>query len=226
MKLILLAIGLVFSAPAFASGGGTDAHGESAEESHKGEHHSDYIGDADGDHIPNWRDRDAGEDYKALPLAQHALNLFLFLAFVGFFARGPISDAIKNRALDIRKELTEAAQAREDARQQHADIEARLRRFESEMGQIQAEARAQGDREHDDLVARAEAEAERVLATAQRSIRDETARARHALRKEAVELAVELAAQRLSAEVEADDQRRLARQFLDSLKTTGVQGNG
>ena len=51
-------------------------------------------------------------------------------------------------------------------------------------------------------------------------MREEVVRARVALRKEAVDLAVKLAESALAEQVSADDQRRLARQLLDTLAST------
>ena len=82
---------------------------------------------------------------------------------------------------------------------------------------MEATAQQEAAREEQKLVERAEREAARIGETAERSIRDEATRARNALRRDAVELAVKLAEGILARNVAAADQQALAREFLQSL---------
>lgn len=199
-------------------GGGGEGHGA----------HVDWTGDDDHDGVPNWRDATTGaepnEHYMLKPLFWHLFNLALILGVIGYLARRPVLDAIKTRAHDIRKEITETARARDEARQRHEELGARLSKFEDEVAQMKAQAADDAKQEEQKLIERARTEAERIRQTAERSIRDEVTRAQIALRKEAVDLAVQLAEQTLRSEVGPDDHKRLARQFLDSIgnPTTGT----
>ena len=65
----------------------------------------------------------------------------------------------------------------------------------------------------------------RIGEAAERNIRDEVARARDQLRRDAVALAVELAEENLKEQVNSDDQQRLARAFLDTLNQDGGSAN-
>jgi F0F1-type ATP synthase membrane subunit b/b' len=64
--------------------------------------------------------------------------------------------------------------------------------------------------------------AKRLAETSIRQIQDETSRAKQVLRKEAVELAVELAQSILEKQVQAGDQRRLAQEFLTAVRSEEV----
>lgn len=212
---------------------GTEHEGEAHESgSHGGAHHVDYLADDDGDGRANWRDStddrtgEPNPDYQISKLGWHLFNLALLVGVLVWAVRRPVVDGIKNRALAIRKELTDAARMRDEARQRHEELGLRLSRFEEEVKQLRAEAEADAKAEEAKLIERAHAEAERIKQTAERNIRDELSRAQFALRKEAVDLAVKLAEQTLRREVRAEDQRRLARQFLDSLNEEGGNGHG
>ena len=74
--------------------------------------------------------------------------------------------------------------------------------------------------------ARAEEDASRIAEAAQRSIRDETDRARQVLRREVAELSVGLAREKLSASVTSDDQDRLAGDFIDTVQGKNGAANG
>ncbi|MBT3218198.1 MAG: ATP synthase F0 subunit B [Proteobacteria bacterium] len=198
-----------------------DAHGEG--EHAEGEHHIDYIGDADEDGWPNWLDYDH-EGFMPIKLGLHLMNLLILVGIVIYAAGRPISDAVKNRALTIRKRLTDSARRRDEAEHQYEELLARLSHFEDEVTAMRQEARKLAADDEARLVERAHQEADRIGETGRRNIRDETVRARYALRREAVDLAVQLAEQTLQQQIQASDQRRLAREFLDSLNDGGVNG--
>ncbi len=209
--MLVLAVGLSGSALALAEDGGG---GEAA-------HHISYTGDEDHDGVPNWRDPANGdhknEAYVVPSVLQHAFNLALLLAIAAYAARRPISDAVANRAGTIRQELVDAAALRDEARAEHEAVAKRLQDFQEEVVRMKAQAEEHAAQEAAQLLARAQEASVRIKESAERNIREEVMRAKVALHKEAVDLAVQLAEQTLTAQVGADDQRRLAREFLQSL---------
>lgn len=206
------------------------AHAEHADEAHGDEHahHWDPSADYDGDGVASWRDRtddrtgEANEHYQIKGLIWHTINLLLLVGVLFFFVRKPVGSFIQARADAIRTELDEADTLRRAAQERHEALVARLDHFDEEVARIQqlGDKRAIEDRQL--LEQRAERAAEQIRDNVQRNIQDEVGRARDSLRREAVELAVQLAEQTLSTSVSADDQRRLARQFLDSLSAEEV----
>jgi len=237
---LALAAALAFAAPALAAAPhGNDAHGSeahgdahgkgghddghAAEGDHGGGHggHHYYTADDDHDGTANWLDSDS-DMYAVSDLAFHAIHLLIFLGLAVWLVRKPMSDALANRAANIKKELTDSARARDEAYQRHQELVARLDKVASEIEAMEADAVTDAANEEQKLVERAQREAERIAEMAQRNIRDESTRARNALRKEAVELAVELAEGILSKSVNAADQQALARDFLTSLASNST----
>ena len=186
-----------------------------------GAHHADYTGDGDNDGTPNWMDSDS-EDYSALDVGLHAFNLVVLLAALYFLAGKALRGAMKDRASGIRKGLADSAKELDQAKKRYEELEARLGRFEDELNTMRSNAEELAKEEEAKLIERANAQAVRIAESSERSIRDEANRARNALRKEAVELAVDLAQTVLSKQVKAADQKRLAREFLDALNDNGV----
>lgn len=240
---ILVAGLLALSAPALAEPHGDPhaasahttehadgAHGDSTHGD--GEHaaHHYYTDDDDNDNIPNWRDADhndvdpvTGEDrtpetYVVTDLIFHFINLAILLGVIGYAVRRPVADLFRERARGIRAELTDSARQRDEANQRHQELVARLDKIEGEVDEMSNQAREAAAREEANLIERAEREAARIAEQASRSIRDETTRARNALRREAVELAVQLAENTLRSNVASEDQRALAKDFLDKLQ--------
>lgn len=147
-------------------------------------------------------------------LGLHAFNLVLLLSVIGWFAGGKIRDAMKDRSVEIKHDIDESNRLRKEARERFEELEWRLAGFEQRLTEMKAEAETQAEAEKAAILERADREAVRLQEAAQRTIRSETAKARMALRKEAVALAVQLAEERISANVGADDDRRLANEFF------------
>ena len=200
-------------------------HGEASTTHEAAGHHIDYTADDDQDGKSNWMDAD-NDAFVLGGVGQHLFNLVVIGAVLFFVARRPLMTAIKERAVGIRLEVTEAAKVREDARQRHEALVQRLTTFEGEVRRLRAEAEADVQAEEQRLTERAQEEAVRIGQVAERNIRDELVRAQAALRKEAIDLAVQLAETTLRAEVGSGDQQRLATQFLASIRQDEGKRNG
>ncbi|MDP2307227.1 MAG: ATP synthase F0 subunit B [Pseudomonadota bacterium] len=153
-----------------------------------------------------------------------AVNVLLFGALLVWLARGPVQDALKNRALAVSKQLEDSARLKAAAAATNADIEARLLSLDRRVEEMKAEAALEADREARKIEERAQADAARIQETAERTIREESTRARNELRGEAARLAVALARETLKRSVTPDDQDRLAREFLAAVEKETPNG--
>jgi F-type H+-transporting ATPase subunit b len=135
-----------------------------------------------------------------------------------WFARRPVSDALKNRSASVRRDIESAQEERAAARADLEDLEEKLADFELQVERLRKEMAEQAQHEREAILARAEREAQLVQASAERAIRDETQRARRQLQTDAVTLAVKLAEDILAARVADEDQQALARQLLDTVE--------
>jgi F-type H+-transporting ATPase subunit b len=199
---------------------GGDAHGGDAHGGGHGSHY--YTADDDGDGTANWMDGDS-ELFVLKDLGFHGFNLLCLIGIMWWLGRKPLGDAARERALGIRKELTDSARARDEAYQRHQELVARLDKIQGEVQSMEADAEVESAKEEAKLVERAHAEAKRIGETAERNIRDEASRARNALRRDAIELATKLAEGILTQNVNAADQQALARDFLTSLQPDDSQ---
>lgn len=237
LRRLLIALGTLFvltgaqawAEPAQGDGHGAEhaephggGHGEAGHDGEHGDHHY-YTDDNDGDGIPNWRDSDDGtfdtpETYVVSSLIFHAINLAILLGVIFYAVRRPVGDLFRDRARQIRADLTDSARQRDEANQRHQELVARLEKIQGEVDDMAEQAKVAAANEEANMVERAQREATRIAEQATRSIRDETTRAKNVLRREAVELAVKLAEDTLRNSVASDDQRTLAQDFLDSLQ--------
>lgn len=219
LTIALFLVGLVAGGPARAE---DPPHGE-APATHAADAHGDdahatdaHGGDAHGDdahHTPT-------PDWPAL--GWHLFNVTLLFGVLVYLARAPLMDEVRGRAVEIRKRITEAARGRDEARQRHEELTTRLARFDEEVKALKDAAVEAAKHDEARLIQRARAEAERLRETARRNIRDEVVRAQVTLRGEAVELAVKLAEKTLQSAVQGDDEKRLAGQFLTTVRSDEV----
>jgi len=171
----------------------------------------------------------SGGDPVTIPwdsLGLHALNLAILLGLMTWLLRGKIKDALANRAGSIKKKIDDSNTMRKDAKHRFEDLETRMTGFEKELEGMRSDAEIEADREKESILSQAEKDATRVQESAQRTIRDETDRARASLRREAAKLSIDLARERLKSEMNDEDQARLSADFLDTVKSDGGVTNG
>lgn len=171
---------------------------------------------------------DHGGDHHGPPwvsLGLHAFNLALLLGLIGWFAGPRIKGAMKSRAAEVKREIDASNRQRKEAREAFEELEARLAGFEQKLQQMRADAEREAGEERAAILARGERDAQRLQEAAERTIRSETAKARMALRKDAVDLAMKLAEDRIAGQVTAADDQRISAGFfrvVDDAQTTEV----
>lgn len=208
MRRILLAVLLLVSPALLAQHGGAneaaaspEAHAtsQSSEGAHGGEAraHAEktYFG------IPGW----------VLKLA----NMALFVGVLIYFVQGPVKKAFAERGEAIRRAAEEARERRVKAERTASDIQGRLDAIEQEVRAIHERALREGERQKQELVAAAKAEAMKIREAAKNEVEH---RLKHA-RAELTELAGRLTSDRaeaiLAEKIDDGDQRKL---FNDSLR--------
>lgn len=207
---------------------GGAAHGAPATEAHEAEgaHAAATEGGAEGAHTFAEGDHGAshhGPDW--FVLGMQAANVVIFLAILVWAARRPVMDGLKNRSLSVRNQLEEARRLKAEADARAAEVEARLKALDADIARMKSDAETESAAEAERIRVRADADAVRIQETAQRTIREEAQRARNELRGEAAQLAVQLARETLRRSVTAEDQERLAREFLAAVDRTNVRGD-
>ncbi len=147
----------------------------------------------------------------------HAINFVIYVGILVYFLRRPMRDFVANRRLGIKKELEDSRRMRDEARERYDEVEARIAAFDQEVEAMVAEVRRQCEVESERAEARAEETAASIARVAERTIAEETEKARHDLRRETVDLAVAMAEEALVGAVTAADQRRLADGYLEQI---------
>lgn len=145
-------------------------------------------------------------------------NMVLFLGVLGYFVAGPVKKAFRDRNESIRREAEEARERRTKADQMASAIQARLTAIEAEVRAIHERAQAEGERQKRELMAAAEAEAQKILNQARTEVDNRLKHARHELTEYAGQLAAERAEAILREKITSADQSKL---FEESVRELG-----
>ncbi len=160
----------------------------------------------------------AGGESGAGILFWQALNLTILFAVLWFFARKPLVAWFRERRDRIEGEVESAAKLQREAEERHAHWQRKLAELEGELEEIRRTARGRAETEREGILEAARAAAERIRADARVAIDQELRRAREALRDEASDLSVELAAELLRGQVTGADRDRLIDEFVAKIE--------
>jgi F-type H+-transporting ATPase subunit b len=144
-----------------------------------------------------------------------AFFLLLFLMYRTVWPQ--VNKLYQDRRANIEGRLEQAEKDRAEAEELLEQYRRRLAAAEDETQRILEEARASAERVRKDLLAKADADAERQLQRARQTIRSERDQAIRQLRAEVGVLAVELATRVVGDSLDRERQLRLVDQYIDQL---------
>ena len=166
-----------------------------------------------------------GGGHAAMPLDQILWEMGIkvldvaIIAFFGFkFLSKPIAKAMADRSAAVRAAVEEATAGRREAEARLAEFQARAAGLDLEIEALRSQAAAGMERERAILINEGKDAAERVAQHARETIRQEVAKARTELHREAAELAVRLAEEHVRSTMTAADQHRLAGEYLKEME--------
>jgi len=166
----------------------------------------------------------AADDHVVRDVLFQTLNLGLLLAVLIYFGRKPIADFFADRREGIATELSDAADLLNQAEQRNSALQRRLVDLGSEDDGIREDAAQRAEEEAERILADARASAERIRRDAQAAVAQELRRAQAALRDEAADLAMDIAARKLSEQVGDADRERLVDEFITRIEPGTTSG--
>jgi F-type H+-transporting ATPase subunit b len=152
-------------------------------------------------------------------------TLVVFLLLLGALAKWVwpmILKAVEEREKRIQAQLDQAEQANREAQQVLADYRQKLASAHGEAQDLLAAGKQAAEKAREEILARARAEHEDLIGRARREIAAERDKALAELRGEAVELSLAAASKVLERNLDSDADRRLVREYLNSLHDTAT----
>ena len=173
-----------------------------------------------------WASEEGGEhhvpDHVPFNIYFHAVNLLIFLALLTYFLRRPLRDMLVKRHDAVRDALAKAEAAQRAAEEKAASFERRVKELEGEMERLRVESEADSRTEAARILENSQKQAEKLKQDAVRMMEAELATVRETVRREAIELAVEMAERMTRQNLTPADQNRLLTEYLKSLRHNEV----
>lgn len=144
-----------------------------------------------------------------------AINLIILVGVLIFFSRKPVTAFLKSRRSEVADNLSASEKLLRESESRLAELKRKTENLDAELAEIRRETAERAEREAVEIVAEAKTTAARIERDAESAVERETLRAQQALRKEAAELAMELAGERLRGEVTDADRSRLVDEFVE-----------
>jgi F-type H+-transporting ATPase subunit b len=154
------------------------------------------------------------------PLAARLINFAVLAGTLVYFLRKPFADYLKNRGEQIRRDLMDAQELRRTAEAQLAALDAKLKALPGEIEALRRQGAEEIAAEGARIRAAAAAERDRLLEQARREIDVQVRIAKQELRREAAELAVGVAAERIKQGLTPETHLRLVDRYADQVKET------
>jgi len=163
----------------------------------------------------------AAEDAHGGHLLWQIANAVLLLAVLIYFARKPVLAFLATRRDTIASNLESAAQVLAESERRLAEWNQKAASLDQQASAIHDDTRRAAEAERDRILADARATADRIRQSASAVALRELAQARETLRREAADLAVELAAKILREQVNDADRARLVDEFIGRIEQEG-----
>lgn len=154
-----------------------------------------------------------------LDLFEPAVNFVLFTALLVYLLRGPLREYFRDRAARIREGLEAGGKAREEAQELRVQIEKDMAELPRRRESLKAELLETAELQKVRLLETARQTAARLRSDAETLAVQEEAAARRALREDLARRAVDEATRLVAQAIEAKDQKRFIREFVDVART-------
>lgn len=144
------------------------------------------------------------------------INFGIMVALFLKYAKAPLADFIRAKRGEVAAEMKHFEKEKKAALDKVSESEAALAKSQERLETIHQRIVAQGEQRKQQIIADAQRESEIIIQAAQSKIEADIRQARTQLRDEMVERAVDLAQQRLPAEVSASDNQKWVDRFINA----------
>lgn len=153
-----------------------------------------------------------------LPVIAKAFNFAILVAVLVYFLKAPLLSYLSGRVTRVRQDLVAAAETRDTATRQLADIAEKLKALPAEIEALKQRGAEDIAAERVRIEQAAEAERQRLLLHTEREIEMRFRVARRELIEHAADLAVQLASERVRRSITPEDQARLFDRYASQLQ--------
>jgi F-type H+-transporting ATPase subunit b len=144
-------------------------------------------------------------------------NLFFVAGVLVWALRKPMATFFSQRTRAIQDQLAEAQEARRAAEAKVAEIESKMGRLDEELKEIKQNAEKEAQEEYARMNATAEHDVQKIVDRARQEIEGLTRAAQKELKAHIAELSVQMAEEKIRAEINDADRGRIFTKFVTKL---------
>jgi F-type H+-transporting ATPase subunit b len=145
------------------------------------------------------------------------VNLAIFIAFLVYVAKKPITDAFKARREAIRAELIKAEEAKQAALERLISVEAKMASLDAEKSAVLQKAREEAEEEKANILRQAEIEIAKLREQAENEISRLSQQTRAELRRFSAEESIRLAEEKLRKQIGPENDAVLVRSGIQAI---------
>ncbi|MEE3122420.1 MAG: ATP synthase F0 subunit B [SAR324 cluster bacterium] len=158
-----------------------------------------------------------GASASPLDFVWKVVNLLILIGIIYWFARKPVSSALRNSAENARNQLEESRRMEEKSMAQMKQMREKLTGLEKETKAMVEKAKQEASAEKERIIEEGKKEIERMREQARFSIEQEYRKAEYRLRQWLAAESVKLAEEKLKQEMSGTRQNKLVKEYLDQL---------
>jgi F-type H+-transporting ATPase subunit b len=145
------------------------------------------------------------------------INFVLLVIAIVYLYRKKASGTFEKRSLEVQMEMEEAAEAKRQADAKYQEYRKRLEQLDKEIGKILEVTQDEAEKERQKILEEAQKQAEKMLRQAELTARHELDEAKRQLRREAADLAADLAAEIVKKAAGPEDQRSWVQTYIQKI---------
>ncbi len=142
------------------------------------------------------------------------INFAIFIVLLVVYLKKPIAEFWESRSHSISFALIEAQNLRKESGKRLFELEGRITRIDKEGEELIASLAREGELEQKKMIEAAESRADWMKRESIRIMDQEVQKVREQLKRQLVDLSVDLARQRLAEAIQLSDQKRFHENFL------------
>lgn len=146
------------------------------------------------------------------------VSFVLLVILLVFVLKKPVRVFLLKRQEDIRNYLEQSAKKAEESRKNSESWERKLNSLSQEIAELHQKISQEGEVERQRIIEKALEEGERIRKQALMIAEQEVKKARSSLRREMVDLSVEMAEKLLKDSTKSQDQERLVREYMAKMR--------
>jgi F-type H+-transporting ATPase subunit b len=145
------------------------------------------------------------------------VNFILLICLLLYVYRKNAAGSFEKRSLEIQTAMEEAAKGKKAAEDKYLEYQTRVAQLDDEIGRILELSKGDAEKERASILEVAKKLSEKIVQQAELTAKHEVVLAKQELRKEAAELAAQMAADAVKGAATSEDQKNWVQTYIDKI---------